>query len=169
MIWYDIRDPRDPRIDELTRKYNLHPLHVEDVLNRNQSAKIESQNEYLFVVLKPADLEEDYSLNIVDLDFFIGPDWIITVQEEKCNAVSRALDKLAPIAEKLRPDEMFYRVMDAVVDSYQPIIDRASDRIDEMEDRALFDPHPQMLEEIFDLKRVLIQLRRILANTRDVV
>ena len=48
---------------------------------------------------------------------------------------------------KLRPDEIFYRVMDNVVDAYQPIIDRVSDRIDEMEDRALADPDPSMLEE----------------------
>jgi magnesium transporter len=64
---------------------------------------------------------------------------------------------------------MFYRIMDAIVDSYQPLIDRISDRIDVMEDRALSDPDPAMLEEIFDLKRALIQMRRILANTRDVV
>ena len=43
--------------------------------------------------------------------------------------------------------------MDAIVDSYQPLIDRISDRIDVMEDRALSDPDPAMLEEIFDLKR----------------
>jgi magnesium transporter len=55
------------------------------------------------------------------------------------------------------------------VDGYQPVIDRVSDRIDEMEDQAIANPDPGMLENVFDLKRVLIQLRRLLANTRDVV
>jgi len=169
MNWYDIRNPQDSRLEELARKYNLHPLHMEDATNRNQSAKVESQNDYLFIVLKPVEMDDEYSVNIVDFDFFIGSDWLITVQEEKCAAVTNALDKFRGVAEKLRPDEMFYRVMDAIVDSYQPIIDRVSDRIDEMEDRALSDPRPEMLEEIFDLKRVLIQLRRVIANTRDVV
>jgi magnesium transporter len=169
MIWYDIRDPDDPRLAELSRKYNLHPLHMEDVSSRDQSAKVELQNDYLFVVLKPVDMDEEFFMNIADFDLFLGPDWVITVQEEKCDAVASALDKLKPAAEKLRPDEIFYRIMDAIVDSYQPIIDRASDHIDEMEDRALSDPHPDMLEEIFDLKRALIQLRRVIANTRDLV
>ena len=80
----------------------------------------------------------------------------------------RALNKVKQ-NPKLRPDEIFYRVMDNVVDAYQPIIDRASDRIDEMEDQALANPDPSMLEDVFDLKRMLIQLRRLLANTRDVV
>lgn len=168
MTWHDIRDPNDPLLDELARQYNLHPLHIEDCRNRNQAAKIEPMNDYLFIVLKPVDLRQDHTLQIADLDFFVGKDWIITVQEHQCENAAEALNKVKQ-NPKLRPDEIFYRVMDNVVDAYQPIIDRASDRIDEMEDQALANPDPSMLEDVFDLKRMLIQLRRLLANTRDVV
>ena len=169
MIWHDIRDPKDPQLDELAKRYNLHPLHIEDCRNRNQAAKVESMNDYLFIVLKPVDMTEEYNLRIADLDFFIGPGWIITVQEDKCENATEALNKVRSASAKLRSDEVFYRVMDVVVDGYQPVIDRVSDRIDEMEDQAIANPDPGMLENVFDLKRVLIQLRRLLANTRDVV
>ncbi len=168
MTWHDIRDPQDPLLDELARQYNLHPLHIEDCRNRNQAAKIEPMNDYLFIVLKPVDLKEDHTLQIADLDFFIGKDWIITVQEHQCQNATDSLNKVKQ-TPNLRPDEIFYRVMDNIVDAYEPILDRASDRIDEMEDLALANPDPSMLEDVFDLKRVLIQLRRLLANTRDVV
>jgi magnesium transporter len=169
MIWHDIRDPGDPQIDKLAQEYNLHPLHLEDVRNRNQSAKAELLNGYLFIVLKPVELTEDRCLNIADLDFFLGPDWLITIQEESCAAVTTALDKVQGLNGSLRADEIFYRVMDSIVDSYHPIIDRVTDQIDELEDVALDNPEPEVLTAIFDLKRVLMQLRRILANTRDVV
>jgi magnesium transporter len=169
MIWHDIRDPKDPELDELAKRYNLHPLHIEDCRNRNQAAKVEPMNDYLFIVLKPVDMTEEYNLRIADLDFFIGTDWIITVQEDKCENATDALNKVKSAGPKLRSDEIFYRVMDVVVDGYQPVIDRVSDRIDEMEDQAIANPDPGMLENVFDLKRVLIQLRRLLANTRDVV
>ncbi|HYI94801.1 MAG TPA: magnesium transporter CorA family protein [Bryobacteraceae bacterium] len=169
MDWLDLRDPDDPRLPELAEKYKLHPLHLEDVRNRNQSAKAEPLNEYLFIVLKPVELRGDRTLSIADLDFFLGPDWLITVQEESCAAVTFALDKLEGIRASLRPDEVFYRVMDSIVDSYHPIIDNVSDEINELEDLALENPTPDVLSAIFDLKRVLMQLRRILANTRDVV
>lgn len=168
MEWHDIRDPNDRLLDELAVTYNLHPLHVEDCRNRNQSAKIELQNGYLFVVLKPVDMKEDCTLNIADLDFFVGPGWIITVQEHQCVNAADSLNRVRQRGQQ-RPDEIFHRVMDGVVDGYQPIIDKASDLIDEMEDRVLSEPDPAMLEQVFDLKRVLVQLRRILANTRDVV
>lgn len=168
MIWHDIRDPNDPQLDELAKKYNLHPLHIEDCRNRNQAAKVEPMNDYLFIVLKPVDMTEEYTLRIADLDFFIGRDWIITVQEDRCETATQALNKVKENTN-LRADEIFYRVMDVVVDGYQPVIDRVSDHIDEIEDRAIADPDPAMLENVFDLKRVLIQLRRLLANTRDLV
>ena len=167
MNWHDIRDPKDPQLDGLAASYNLHQLHIEDCRNRNQAAKLESQNGYLFIVLKPVEMDEDYCLRISDLDVFIGNDWLITVEEEQWQSANRALH-YARSADAKRADQIFYRLLDSVVDSYQPIIDRVSDRIDEMEDLALTDPGPDMLEEIFDLKRVLIQLRRVVANTRDV-
>lgn len=167
--WHDIRDPKDPQLAELAQKYNLHPLHLEDCRNRNQSAKVEALNDYLFVVLKPVILNDENELETADLDFFIGPDWIITIEEQFCPASSNALDRLAANAKSFRPDEVFYRVMDSVVDSYQPIIDRVSDRIEQIEDRALADPQRNLLQDIFDLKRALMQLRRVLANTRDLV
>lgn len=168
MKWHHVRDPHDPQLDELAATYNLHPLHIEDCRNRNQAAKVESQNGYLFIVIKPVVMDEDYCLHIADLDVFMGNDWIITVEEEVCASATRALDYARSANEKGRVDQIFYRLLDSVVDSYQPLIDRVSDRIDEMEDLALTDPGPEMLEEIFDLKRVLIQLRRVVANTRDV-
>jgi magnesium transporter len=167
MNWRDVRDPNDPLLDSLAQEYNLHPLHVEDCRHRNQSAKIESLNDYLFVVLKTLEMKEDCSLSVADLDFFIGADWIITVQEEASPSSAEILDRVKGISSRLRPDEIFYRVLDAIVDSYQPIIDRISDEIDDIEENALNNPTPEMLERIFDLKRVLIQLRRIIANTRD--
>ena len=49
-------------------------------------------NEYLFIVLKPIDIDEEFCLNIADLDFFIGKDWIITVQEEQLRSRLRGVE-----------------------------------------------------------------------------
>jgi magnesium transporter len=168
MKWHDIRDPQDPLLDQLAATYNLHQLHIEDCRNRNQAAKIELQNGYLFMVVKPVEMDSAYCIKITDLDVFLGPDWLITVEEEQCPSANRALEYARHAEGRDRGDQIFYRLLDSVVDSYQPIIDRVSDRIGEIEDRALSDPGPDMLQEIFDLKRVLICLRRVIANTRDV-
>ena len=40
MPWYQLTDANDPKLDELAKQYNLHPLHVEDARNENESVKV---------------------------------------------------------------------------------------------------------------------------------
>jgi hypothetical protein len=39
MPWYQLDDAKDPKLDELARQYNLHPLHIEDARSADESAK----------------------------------------------------------------------------------------------------------------------------------
>lgn len=169
MVWHDIRDPRDHLLDELARKHNLHPLHIEDCRNRNQNAKIESQNGYLFVVLKPLELSSELEISSGDLDFFIGPDFLITVQEMECKPISGILDRTRVHGDKVRPDRLFHMIADQLVDSYFPLLDRISSEMDGIQDDVIKCPEQDILERIFDLKRTLIEIRRVLANSRDLL
>ncbi len=166
--WYDIRDPNDSELDRLAGRYNLHPLHIEDCRTGNQNAKVEEQGDYLFVVLKLIELTEKGELHIGDTDLFVGKDYVITVEESGCKAVMGILDRVKQTAKDQRPDQLLYRVMDGVADSYLPLIDGFNDEIDLMEDEVLDNPDPAILQKIFNLKRKLIDLRRVLTNMRDV-
>jgi magnesium transporter len=165
MPWHDIRDPQDPELDRVAALYHLHPLHVEDCRHRNQSAKIEENGAYIFAVLKPVRVLEDGGLETSDLDIIAGRDFIITVEEIEWPATRQLLDKILPGD---RADQLFYRITDAVIDSYLPLLDYFDDLIDSLEDEVLDRPTPSALSRLFDTKRSLIELRRILVNTRDV-
>jgi magnesium transporter len=165
MEWHAIRDPNDPELDRLAERYRLHPLHIEDCRHRNQSAKIEENHNYIFAVFKPAQVLEDGSLEVSDLDVFAGPDFVITVEETEWPAVRAILDRIQPGD---RADQLFYRIADAQIDSYLPALDYYGDLVDTLEDEVLVAPTPAALARIFDAKRSLAALRRILVNTRDV-
>jgi magnesium transporter len=168
MQWYEIRDPNDPELDRLAAEYHLHPLHIEDCRHRNQSAKVEESRGYVFTVLKPVAIAEDDSLTTGDLDIFLGRDFLITVEELHCPGVRTVLDQVRAAGLDLRPDQLFYRITDGIVDSYLPILDRFNETIDHLEDQVLDRPTPDALSQIFETKRSLILLRRVLVNTRDV-
>ncbi|MCW5980428.1 MAG: magnesium transporter CorA family protein [Bryobacteraceae bacterium] len=168
MEWHDIREPNDPELDRLAAKYNIHPLHVEDCRHRNQSAKVEENPGYLFVVLKPVEVLADGSIDASDLDLLLGPDFLITVQEGGDAKVRAMLEQIRASYGTLRADQLLYRIADSVVDSYLPTIDHFNEVLDELEDEVLEKPTPQALARIFAAKRALIELRRVLANTRDV-
>ena len=169
MEWHDLRDPNDPELDRLAERHRLHSLHIEDCRHRGQNAKIEEEENYLFAVLKPVEINPDGSLEFSDLDLFLGRDFLITVQESECRPARQALEKLRANAAQQRPDIFFYKIADAIVDSYLPVLDQQDETCDALQDEVLERPSPAALDRIFSAKRNLIELRRVLANTRDVM
>ncbi|MBZ5635127.1 MAG: magnesium/cobalt transporter CorA [Acidobacteriia bacterium] len=168
MIWHDLRDSNDPELDALAERYHLHPLHIEDCRHRNQRAKVEDGEDYIFVVLKPVHINAAGELEITDFDLFLGRDYLITVQEGECPSLRSNVDKLHASADRSRPDQLFYKITDATVDAYAPVLDWFNDAIDAIEDKVLEKPSPDTVQRIFELKRGLIELRRVLTNMRDV-
>ena len=87
MEWHEIHDPASSELDQLAARYGLHPLHVEDCRHRDQRAKVEEGQGYLFTVLKPVRVDEEGNFSAVDLDVFLGGDFVITVAETDCPEV----------------------------------------------------------------------------------
>jgi magnesium transporter len=169
MTWHALEDPNSPELDHLAARYGLHPLHLEDCRHRAQRAKVEENGTYLFVVLKTLQIKPDGDLLIGDLDVFLGRDYLITVPETGCPVVTERLGHLRESAQGQTASEIFYRLLDHVADTYWPLLDRLSEQIDDAEDEALGQPEPSTLRRIQTLKRQLLEVRRVLSNTRDVV
>jgi magnesium transporter len=168
VTWHDLRNANDPELDALAERYHLHPLHIEDCRHRNQRAKVEEGADYIFVVLKPVHVTATGELEVTDFDVFLGRDYVITVEEGECPSLRTNLDQVRASADRLRPDQLLHRIMDATVDAYIPVTDWFNDAIDEIEDKVLEKPSPTTLQRIFELKRGLIEMRRVLTNMRDV-
>lgn len=168
MIWHDLQDPNDPELDVLAERHRLHPLHIEDCRHRGQRAKVEDGPGYIFVVLKPVHVGAAGKLEITDLDLFLGPDFLITVQEGDCPALRTHIDQLRANQGGLSAAQIFYKVVDGTVDGYTPPLDWFDDAIDQLEDLVLTEPSPETLQRILAAKRGLIELRRVLTTTRDV-
>jgi magnesium transporter len=167
MEWHRIEDPNDPELDRLASTYRLHPLHIEDCRHRNEIAKVEEQETYLFVVLKPVDVSGDHSITTSDLDIFVGKDFVITVEENCHDRVRELLSQIRSQFPSIRPDQLFHKILDGVVDAYFPILDHFDNAIDDLEDSVLENVSPKVLSEIFNTKRSLIEVRRVLVPTRD--
>ena len=168
MIWHDLRDPNDPELDALAERYHLHPLHIEDCRHGKQRAKVEEGADYIFVVLKPVHVNNDGDVLISELDLFLGRDYVITVLQGECPTLRAHIDQFRASNKETRPDRLFYKLLDGAVDAYSPALDCFNDSIDDIEDVVLQKPLPETLQRIFETKRNLIALRRVLSNTRDV-
>jgi magnesium transporter len=164
--WYDIPDPDSADLDQLAKQFTLHELDIEDCRHHPQRAKEEEHENYIFCILKR--LHAKPELKISDVDVFLGRDFMITVHTGESDLIARVAKKAVQESET-RLDRIFYNLADALVDEYLPILDASSEKISDIESQVLANPEPQLLRNIFNLKRKLLNFRRIVSEMREVV
>ena len=109
---------------------------------------------------------QDGDIGFASIYLFVGRDFLISVRDPTCvsNEILQRASKAGP---EERPSKLLYLIIDSIVDSYFVSIDHSDDRIDDLQDSVLDNPSPAILESLFDQKRKLIELRRVLVNLRD--
>jgi Mg2+ and Co2+ transporter CorA len=64
---------------------------------------------------------------------------------------------------------LLYSLLDTIVDSYFPLIDRIVDRVEDLEEQIFENFNQHALESVFTLKKDLLLMRKVLAPERDVL
>ena len=167
MAWYQLESQDNAQLDELAARYKLHPLHIEDCRDQGGRIKIDLMPDYLFVTLKPLHIVEE-EIAESPLHIFVGCDFCITVGDMQCAPVREAMERAWRAGSDTPPAKILYLILDTIVDAYFLMVDHLDDRIDLIEDDVLDNPTPKILESIFEDKRQLINLRRIIVATRDI-
>jgi magnesium transporter len=65
-------------------------------------------------------------------------------------------------------DFVYYLVADRMVDTNFPLLDRIADELEILESDVLSNPDPKQLATMFQLKRLLVSMRKTLSPQRDV-
>ena len=174
MPWYELSSPNDPKLQELADRFHFHPLHLEDARSDDERIKVEQTPEYTFAVLKPVHLRKpggSAAVSFSTIDVFAGKadgeTFFITISDPDCPTSREALDRARREGADDNPARLLYLILDTIVDLYFPAIDTFDDQIDELEDRVVAQPEPEVLQGVFAIKRQLVDLRRVLVGTRD--
>ena len=92
--WINIERPRPVDQAWLEERFDFHPLDYEDVFSRNQRPKVDEYDDYLFIVLHfPRYDKKVARLNAAELDLFVGPDYLITIQNEPLQPVEYLFER----------------------------------------------------------------------------
>ncbi|HEX7950644.1 MAG TPA: magnesium transporter CorA family protein [Candidatus Limnocylindrales bacterium] len=166
-VWVDLVRPTAQQAQAVGAALALHPLIVEDVLEGNQRAKIETTDGVIHIVLFHLTYDEKTATS--ELDIVLGPGYLLTVHEPSWDP--RNSNKLrSGIEPVLRhgPDHLLWALADDIVDGYFPFADRLGDAIDAVQDQVVQKATPEVLEQLFLLKRELIEVRRAVSPVREV-
>lgn len=169
-LWYHVEDVHSPALDELAARFSLHELAIEDCRSEQQRAKVEDFDRYLFIIANNVHFEpEKDDCFFGEIDFFIGKDFFISVHAGPSKSYRAVRPKFDKDPKMAHPGRLLESFLDWLVDQYLPVLDSIEERIEIIEERVVERPSPEMLSEIFSLRRALINFRRVATSMREVV
>jgi len=160
-------------IEQIGKHYNLHPLVLEDILNIRQRPKIEYFDDYIFIVLKMLSYNEVLKeIDAEQVSIILGSNFVFTFQERKGDLFDTIRNRLRNnigIIRKSSSDYLLYSLIDVIVDNYFLILEKIGVRIEDIEDKILLNPSPEVIRTIHNLKNSLIELRKTVWPLREIL
>ena len=173
VLWVDLEDPNEDECEVLWEVFEFHPLSVEDcIAARIQYPKVEDYENYLFAVFHGVHLgDKNRGLKTHEIDIFLGANYLVTFHfvasrsvravREKCRKGEKIIDRGA--------DYLLHEILDSLAENYAPTIEKLDDRLEQVEAQIFEEPDKKTLNQIFDLKKDILAVRRILHPQREVL
>ncbi len=165
-VWVDLQDAGHDELLAVANTFGLHPLVTEDILERNQRAKVELTGDHLHLVM--FGLYHGDGIVSHELDAVLGQRFLMTAHES-------ALDvRAAPFMQRdaahldQGPDYILWAIADWLVDGYFPVFDKLGDEIDILEEQVVRLQSREVVERLFDVRRDLLAIRHAVSPQREI-
>jgi magnesium transporter len=172
ITWINVKglDPED--IFQLGEEMGFHPLTKEDIINTTQRPKIEEYDDYLFFVLKVLSSETFEDVNLEQVSFILGSNYIISFQEQYGDIFESVRNRIRSgkgIIRRMGVDYLAYCLLDVIVDGYFVLLEKLGDSIEFLEEELVEDPRIEILHKLYDMKQEMVILRKNIWPLREVV
>ncbi|MDP2983422.1 MAG: magnesium/cobalt transporter CorA [Candidatus Latescibacter sp.] len=172
-LWVDLESPTHEEAEILSAVFDFHELAIEDcVATENEEAKIDDYDNYLFLVFHSILFNsEKLIFDFDELDMFFGEHYVVTYHKKPVIGVNQLRKRLERDLDFMAQgtDEILHAILDALVDNYVASIKRLERTIYKLEAEILAEASQKTFNELFLLKRGLINLRRIMTPAEEVV
>lgn len=176
VLWLDIEDPQPEDQVILEEVFQFHPLCIEDCFHEQVVPKLEEFPKYLFMVLHglragvTQDKFDSSHVETVELNLFLGGNFVVTLHKEPLQALQFLRDNLDRGTSAIYGGtaSLAHEIMDALVDSYLPVLDTLDAHLNDLEDTIEANPGSDIVKEFFDLRRAILTIRRISIRQQEV-
>ncbi len=166
-FWLDLHDPTPEEIDRLGDLLKLHPLTLADISAFSERPKREHYEGYVSLVVYGVDATAAAGESLLrEVHMLISGSWVVTLHPSPFAAVEELRKQLLPTDFSGELAQV-YRILDTVLSTFVPVLDRVDDAIDAIEQAVIEKPREESLQKIFSLKRDLIAMRRVITPMRD--
>lgn len=171
-VWIGLHEPSSEVLSQVQKEFCLHDLAIEDAHSAHQRPKIEMYGNSMFIVLRTAQInKEEHRVDFGETHFFLGKNYIVSIRHGSSYSYTDVRTRCETTPQLLRKGPAFalYAVMDSIVDQYFPVIHGMEQELEAIEDK-IFDAKPdrKTTEEIYHLKRELLEMKRAVSPLIDI-
>ncbi|MDR2181801.1 MAG: magnesium/cobalt transporter CorA [Treponema sp.] len=169
VTWINLNCLDAEAVSALAKKYSIHPLTVEDILDTEQRPKAEEFDDYIFITLK-AIHRKDENHGFEQISVIFKEDTVLTFQErpvDNFDGIRKRIINNAGRARRAGADHLAYSLMDSVVDEYFAVLDTLSDEIENFGERAGDPGDRDFIADFQKIRQDLLRLRRVILPLRD--
>ncbi|MFK3669371.1 magnesium and cobalt transport protein CorA [Leifsonia aquatica] len=178
--------PTAAQIDELADAWDLHPLLVEDLLHAHQRPKLDRYGDVLFLVVRSARyIDESEEVDFSEFHMLVRPGAVAVLCQDKrwidgtdgtefdeAELLRSDRRERTLLADEhllaLGPEAVVYRLLDAIVDGYTPVLQGVAIDKEQIE-RQVFSGDAAAAERIYRLSQEIIDLQHATAPLGEVL
>jgi magnesium transporter len=174
LLWVDFSQEPAEVCEPILRSFGFHPLAIDDALQERHVPKLDDWGTYLYIVLDVINLlneENDWEIEVEELDMFLGENFVVTHHDLPLPVIDEVWEACQRDQRHLQQggDHLAYKLIDTMTTDYLNFVERVDDAIDELENQIFDRPTPKTLQQLFALKRVLLNMRRVILPEREVL
>ncbi|OGE87683.1 MAG: hypothetical protein A3J07_03140 [Candidatus Doudnabacteria bacterium RIFCSPLOWO2_02_FULL_49_13] len=173
--WIDIVNPDDKDLLYLKENFKFHPLDFEDLVMPSIRVRIDEYSEYHFIVmLLPILNRESEEIKPVEVDFFVGKDYLITIHDGSMRTLTnlahsvQQYDNVRAQYMQQGPGLLLSSLLELLFKRSSPILDKLNQDAAGA-GRNIFSSDINTLEQLSRLKKNIIIARRIMKMHRYVL
>lgn len=161
-------------VQVLASHFGLNPLMIEDIVT-TQRPKLETLENGIFLITTMIypNPKRTLGVEVEQLSMFFNRNSVVTFQSEKgidpFTGVRKRLDQQGTIVRKSEADFLAYALLDNVIDHFFPVLEMIGNDLEVMEETLIRNPTKSALKELFQNKRVLLEMRRLAWPFREVI
>jgi magnesium transporter len=173
-FWLDFPSPDPVEIHKIGKLFNLHPLAIEDLTTPQYRPKIDTYDNGLLIVLRDTDVDRiEKNMSALELDLFLGRNFLITVHTERMECIEMAIARLngwsATRTIGRGPDYLTHTIIDLLVDDNLQILSWLDEEINELEEAIFSNPDKASLHQAAKLRKNIVYLQRVLGPQLELI
>ena len=160
-------------MQEISKSFDINSMLIEEIMNTEERPKVVDSENGIFLLLKILRYDdENNTVKSDQLSIYFSKSVVFTFQEQRTDIFDPVRERIRDSRKKIRSlgtDYLVYAIIDVVVDNYLFVVGKIGEKVEELEEKLIENPTPDLLEEINSYKKEMNFLRKNIRPTSDMI